>query len=171
MSPAGTLQGKDLHRCDRPTGPKEHIICVVFHRKTTQGDTCRRFPLHLGSIKNPGPLGNPDFYGSSPFDAPRSAACSGHSCAKEKAPAQNRTGAHEWCRGPDLNRRHADFQSAALPAELPRHEIYIKPMLDCLFRAALVDRIDVFRFGPSTTGEHPNKARRIPALPRLVKRS
>ena len=27
----------------------------------------------------------------------------------------------EWCRGTELNRRHADFQSAALPTELPRH--------------------------------------------------
>ena len=26
-----------------------------------------------------------------------------------------------WCLGADLNHRHADFQSAALPAELPRH--------------------------------------------------
>ena len=26
-----------------------------------------------------------------------------------------------WCRGAELNRRHADFQSAALPTELPRH--------------------------------------------------
>ena len=25
-----------------------------------------------------------------------------------------------WCRGPDLNWGHADFQSAALPTELPR---------------------------------------------------
>ena len=28
----------------------------------------------------------------------------------------------EWCRGPDLNRRHMDFQSIALPTELPRHD-------------------------------------------------
>src|SRR3954466_12116595 len=26
-----------------------------------------------------------------------------------------------WCPGADLNHRHADFQSAALPAELPGH--------------------------------------------------
>jgi hypothetical protein len=26
-----------------------------------------------------------------------------------------------WCRRPELNWRHADFQSAALPTELPRH--------------------------------------------------
>ena len=26
-----------------------------------------------------------------------------------------------WCRGTELNRRHGDFQSPALPTELPRH--------------------------------------------------
>ena len=26
-----------------------------------------------------------------------------------------------WCRGAELNRRHTDFQSVALPTELPRH--------------------------------------------------
>ncbi len=26
-----------------------------------------------------------------------------------------------WCLGSESNQRHADFQSAALPAELPRH--------------------------------------------------
>ncbi len=29
--------------------------------------------------------------------------------------------ARKWCLGPELNQRHADFQSAALPTELPRH--------------------------------------------------
>ena len=28
----------------------------------------------------------------------------------------------KWCRGPELNWRHKDFQSSALPTELPRHE-------------------------------------------------
>ena len=28
--------------------------------------------------------------------------------------------ARKWCLRPELNRRHADFQSAALPTELPR---------------------------------------------------
>ena len=28
---------------------------------------------------------------------------------------------NEWCPGADLNHRHADFQSAALPTELPGH--------------------------------------------------
>ena len=32
----------------------------------------------------------------------------------------------QWCLRPGSDRRHADFQSAALPAELPRH---IKPLL------------------------------------------
>ena len=27
-----------------------------------------------------------------------------------------------WCRGPESNWRHHDFQSCALPTELPRHE-------------------------------------------------
>ena len=27
----------------------------------------------------------------------------------------------KWCPGADLNHRHADFQSAALPTELPGH--------------------------------------------------
>ena len=27
-----------------------------------------------------------------------------------------------WCRGPESNWRHRDFQSRALPTELPRHE-------------------------------------------------
>ena len=29
--------------------------------------------------------------------------------------------ARMWCLGSELNQRHADFQSAALPTELPRH--------------------------------------------------
>ena len=29
-----------------------------------------------------------------------------------------------WCRGPESNWGHADFQSAALPTELPRHREY-----------------------------------------------
>ena len=32
-----------------------------------------------------------------------------------------------WCRGAELNRRHADFQSAALPTELPRHFDFCLP--------------------------------------------
>jgi hypothetical protein len=28
---------------------------------------------------------------------------------------------YAWCRGTDSNRRHGDFQSPALPPELPRH--------------------------------------------------
>ena len=31
------------------------------------------------------------------------------------------TGEREWCRGAELNCRHHDFQSCALPTELPRH--------------------------------------------------
>ena len=33
----------------------------------------------------------------------------------------------EWCLRPELNWRHADFQSAALPTELPRQMIRAKP--------------------------------------------
>ena len=29
-----------------------------------------------------------------------------------------------WCLGPESNQRHADFQSAALPTELPRRSGY-----------------------------------------------
>ena len=32
-----------------------------------------------------------------------------------------RTGEKEWCRGAESNCRHHDFQSCALPTELPRH--------------------------------------------------
>ena len=44
-----------------------------------------------------------------------------------------------WCLGPELNRRDMDFQSIALPAELPRHILDAKekivgfePTTDCL---------------------------------------
>ena len=30
-------------------------------------------------------------------------------------------GKRKWCRGAESNRRHEDFQSTALPTELPRH--------------------------------------------------
>src|SRR5688572_9608696 len=30
-------------------------------------------------------------------------------------------GLFRWCRGPESNWRHRDFQSRALPTELPRH--------------------------------------------------
>ena len=29
-----------------------------------------------------------------------------------------------WCLGSELNQRHADFQSAALPTELPRQNLH-----------------------------------------------
>jgi hypothetical protein len=32
----------------------------------------------------------------------------------------------EWCPGADLNHRHEDFQSTALPTELPGHRIAIQ---------------------------------------------
>ena len=31
--------------------------------------------------------------------------------------------ARKWCLRSELNQRHADFQSAALPTELPRHTV------------------------------------------------
>ena len=31
-----------------------------------------------------------------------------------------------WCRGAELNRRHTDFQSVALPTELPRHSSLLR---------------------------------------------
>ena len=34
----------------------------------------------------------------------------------------------EWCPGAELNSRHADFQSAALPTELPGHTNKIKTL-------------------------------------------
>jgi hypothetical protein len=33
----------------------------------------------------------------------------------------------KWCPETDLNRRHADFQSAALPTELSGHRALAKP--------------------------------------------
>lgn len=33
----------------------------------------------------------------------------------------------EWCPEADLNHRHADFQSAALPTELSGHQALAKP--------------------------------------------
>ena len=38
---------------------------------------------------------------------------------KEKAPASVRGGLIRWCPGTESNRRHEDFQSSALPTELP----------------------------------------------------
>ena len=35
-----------------------------------------------------------------------------------------------WCRGPELNWGHADFQSAALPTELPRQTAIFYLRLD-----------------------------------------
>ena len=37
--------------------------------------------------------------------------CDGAACARN---------GEDWCRGADSNRRHMDFQSIALPTELPR---------------------------------------------------
>ena len=33
--------------------------------------------------------------------------------------------ARKWCPGAESNHRHADFQSTALPTELPGHQTYI----------------------------------------------
>src|ERR1700761_5103997 len=38
-----------------------------------------------------------------------------HGCAQ-----RSKSGKGGWCLGPESNQRHADFQSAALPTELPR---------------------------------------------------
>jgi hypothetical protein len=35
-----------------------------------------------------------------------------------------------WWQGPELNRRHKDFQSSALPTELPRHTKYLMAYLE-----------------------------------------
>src|SRR5262245_50090522 len=35
----------------------------------------------------------------------------------------------KWCPGTELNRRHEDFQSSALPTELPGHERHYKSEL------------------------------------------
>ena len=50
---------------------------------------------------------------------------------------QNICRGFDWCRGTELNRRHADFQSAALPTELPRHfsmvgETGFEPVTSCV---------------------------------------
>ncbi len=39
----------------------------------------------------------------------------------ETKKAAHRDGAKKWCLGTESNRRHGDFQSPALPTELPRH--------------------------------------------------
>jgi hypothetical protein len=40
----------------------------------------------------------------------------------------------KWCPEPELNQRHADFQSAALPTELSGHlaRVYKQDVNDCL---------------------------------------
>jgi hypothetical protein len=45
-----------------------------------------------------------------------------HKSARSEKPGQHLRdhGRGEWCLGADSNHRHADFQSAALPTELPR---------------------------------------------------
>ena len=37
-----------------------------------------------------------------------------------RTPSKKRRKKGKWCLGPESNQRHADFQSAALPTELPR---------------------------------------------------
>ena len=43
--------------------------------------------------------------------------------AQMKTPNREQLGAEFWWPGAESNRRHADFQSAALPTELPGQEI------------------------------------------------
>ncbi len=38
--------------------------------------------------------------------------------------SSNNCRGYDWCRGTESNRRHEDFQSSALPTELPRHLIW-----------------------------------------------
>ena len=40
----------------------------------------------------------------------------------KKAPHFHAGASKKWCLDPGLNQGHADFQSAALPTELSRHE-------------------------------------------------
>jgi hypothetical protein len=58
------------------------------------------------------------------LDRTQAHTCLGRQRAAELArqgnPSDERSGRKEWCLGADSNHRHADFQSAALPTELPR---------------------------------------------------
>ncbi len=43
-----------------------------------------------------------------------------NAAVKQKGLARSRKSFQIWCRGTELNRPHGDFQSPALPTELPR---------------------------------------------------
>ena len=70
-------------------------------------------------------------------EADRERAVRAHASAPERS--------DRWCRGTELNRRHRDFQSRALPTELPRHALcgsdrtsILTVLCSCTFARALV---------------------------------
>src|SRR4030042_990135 len=56
-------------------------------------------------------------------------------------------GAVRWCRGPESNWGHVDFQSTALPTELPRRDVY------CKFSLCLMSRHGFLRLSIRNTAE------------------
>src|SRR5713101_7355153 len=53
---------------------------------------------------------------------------------------QLRTDNSEWCPGTELNRRHTDFQSVALPTELPGHRWMTGQGVWSVVRSALLGK-------------------------------
>ena len=62
------------------------------------------------------------------------AICHRH-IAKSRLSTPNGSCVEKWCLRSELNQRHADFQSAALPTELQRHVEPRNSRLRCVFMA------------------------------------
>ena len=83
--------------------------------------------------------------------------------------SNNRTQANqlkEWCPGADSNHRHADFQSAALPTELPGHrrqsETIERPAYNGFGR--LLSRAGSVLYPPSMMGAYHRRGVLIPVI-------
>ena len=87
---------------------------VISNRPPAGGRSRRRVTLGAGARSSDDETRH--------HDAPATRRLRG--CARrrdrERGGSDRLRGGGKWCLGTDLNRRHADFQSAALPTELPR---------------------------------------------------
>src|SRR5664280_1583833 len=91
---------------------------------------------------------------------------------------QPRTSANmNWCPGAESNHRHCDFQSHALPTELPGRQGYLQVLVQVLELAAQsrpasrVPRVIMARFRTVQNAARRAAKPRFQALPRIIPKS
>ena len=106
----------------RSLQPRPHIIIAAHKNLPASGPESPYFPHFLAALQHSGIDERSGAMAAKAFALLRYPEFPGRCAPKPPArgePALRRL-AGKWCLGADSNHRHADFQSAALPTELPR---------------------------------------------------